>query len=56
MTTAEDQAKEGVVVGLEALTGDVKLRLDIDIFLTQHPNAFNLMLQPITRIQKIPEM
>lgn len=55
MATPKDQALNGVVVGLKALTGEVKPRLDIDVLLTQHPDTFNLMLQAMSLIQKDPK-
>ncbi|KAF2820959.1 hypothetical protein CC86DRAFT_427058 [Ophiobolus disseminans] len=55
MTTPRNQALSGVVLGMEALTGEVKARVDIDVFLTQHPDTFNLMLHAISQMQKDPK-
>ncbi|KAF2024105.1 Di-copper centre-containing protein [Setomelanomma holmii] len=52
MAIPQDQAREGVVVGMKALTGDVKPRVDIDVLLTKYPDTFNLMLQAFSRLQK----
>lgn len=55
MATPQEKAQNGVVVGLKALTGEVKARVDIDVLLTQHPDTFNLMLQAISQMQKDPK-
>ena len=55
MATEKDQALNGVVVGMRALTGEVRPRVDIDVLLTQHPDTFNLMLQAISQMQKDPK-
>lgn len=55
MASPREQALTGVVVGMKALTGQVKPRLDIDVLLTQHPDTFNLMLQAISEMQKNPD-
>lgn len=55
MAAVKEQALNGVVVGMGALTGEVKARVDIDVLLTKQPDAFNLMLQAISQIQKDPK-
>jgi hypothetical protein len=52
MASAKDQALSGAVVGMKALTGEVKPRVDIDVLLTKRPDTFNLMLQAISLMQK----
>jgi len=55
MATAQEKAKSGVVVGMSALTAEIKPRVDIDVLLTQRPDTFNLMLQAISLMQKDPK-
>ena len=47
----EAQHAQGVVVGLEKLTG-VAPRLDIDVFIHENPDAFNLMLIAFDELHK----
>lgn len=56
MATAQERAKSGVVVGMGALTSDIKPRVDIDVLLTKQPDTFNLMLQAISQMQKDPKL
>lgn len=55
MNSPQEQALNGVVVGMKALTGEVKPRVDIDVLLTQHPDTSNLMLQALSKMQKDPD-
>jgi tyrosinase len=56
MATAMDLAASGVVVGMKELTGDVQVRVDIDVMLTEQPDAFNLMLLALAAMQKNPDV
>jgi hypothetical protein len=55
MATAQEKARSGVVVGMGALTADIKPRIDIDVLLVRQPDTFNLMLLAISSMQKDPK-
>ena len=56
MATAQELAASGVVVGMKALTGEAKARVDVDVLLTEQPDTFNLMLQALAAMQKNPQL
>jgi len=53
MATAQQKAAAGVVVGMKALTGEVKSRLEIDDLITMgQGDCFNLFLLALSALQK----
>ena len=50
----KDAHKKGIVVGLKAIS-ETQLRQDIDLFLYNDPDAFNLFLLALAKLQD-PEM
>ena len=51
MVTLEEAQQKGIVIGLNEVTGEVRSRLDVDEFLSQHPRSFNLYLLALTELQ-----
>ena len=51
MVTLEEAQQKGIVIGLNEVTGEVRPRLDVDEFLSQHPKSFNLYLLALAELQ-----
>ncbi len=55
MASPKDLANNGVVVGMQALTGEVHERLDVDVLLVTKPDTFNLYVQALALLQEDPK-
>ena len=51
MVTLDEAQKQGIVIGLNDVTGEVRERLDIDELLLRHPKTFNLYLLALADLQ-----
>ena len=51
MAILDEAQKNGVVIGLRDVTGQVRERLDVDELLSTYPNTFNLFLLALSEIQ-----
>ena len=51
MVTLDEAQAQGIVLGLNEVTGEVRDRLDIDELLFRHPKTFNLYLLALTDLQ-----
>lgn len=51
MVTLDEAQAQGIVLGLNEVTGEVRDRLDIDELLLRHPETFNLYLLALADLQ-----
>ena len=51
MVTLDEAQEQGIVLGLNEVTGEVRERLDIDELLLRHPKTFNLYLLALANLQ-----
>lgn len=55
MEQARKDASKGVVVGMAALTGETRERKDIDTFIAEDEDGFNLLLLALSKMQNVPD-
>ena len=51
MVTSDEAQAQGIVIGLNEVTGEVRDRLDIEELLLRHPKTFNLYLLALAELQ-----
>lgn len=51
MVTLDEAQEQGIVLGLNEVTGEVRERLDVDELLLRHPKTFNLYLLALADLQ-----